>query len=187
MLRIASGEFKGLPLKVPASVRATESKVRQAIFNILGDFIAGARVLDGFAGSGSLGIEALSRGAAFVAFIELETDAVLCLRDNLERLTQAGLSRGAWRLLHLDIERGLRELARNGMPFDVILLDPPYRCDEGKNALNSVGECAMLARDGVLAIEHHRRTVYPPSIGPLRQRRQHRYGDTVLSLYQVTP
>ena len=184
MLRITGGQFKGLVLATPTQIRATEAKVRLALFNILGAFIEDARVLDGFAGSGALGLEALSRGAAFAAFLESDTEAVMSIRDNLDRVGRE-LPRTAWRLLHLDVERGLRQLATIEAPFDLILLDPPYRTDEGKKALNTVGECAILAPSGLLVIEHHHRTVLPPAIGPLTQAKRHRYGDTVLSFYQV--
>ncbi len=131
MMRIAGGQFKGIPLTAPASIRPTETKVRQALFNILGAAIEGARVLEGFAGSGALGCEALSRGAAFVAFIEPDPEAIVAIQDNLDRCGP-GLSRSSWRLLHLDIERGLRQVATLEPPFDVILLDPPYRTEAGK-------------------------------------------------------
>ena len=182
-VRITGGLFKGFPLVMPRQIRATAAKVRQALYNILGSSIEEARVLDGFAGSGALGLEALSRGAAFVAFIESDTDAVMSIRDNLARV-ESQLPRSAWRLVHLDVERGLRQLATAEPPFDVILLDPPYRTEEGKKALNTVVECAILAPAGLVAIEHDQRTLLPSSIGPLQQRTRHRYGDTVLSFYQ---
>ena len=182
MLRIAAGQFKGLRLVAPAKLRATEGKVRQALFNILGGAIEGSRVLDGFAGSGALGLEALSRGASFVAFVESDTEAVIAIRDNLASLA-AQLPRHGWRVMHLDVERGLRQLASNEPPFDFIFFDPPYRSDEGKKALNTVVDCAMLAPSGIVVIEHDQRTILPESVGPLRQWKQHRYGDTVLSFY----
>jgi len=168
---------------IPPHIRATEAKVRQAIFNILGSFIEGARVLDAFAGSGALGIEALSRGAAFVAFIESDAEAVVAIRDNLARLKDE-VPRDAWRVVHMDVERGLRHLAKTEPPFDAAFFDPPYRTDEGKKVLLSVVEYAMLATAGVAVVEHDRRTDLPASIGPLRRGKRHRYGDTVLSLYQ---
>ena len=185
MLRIAGGQFRGMRLEAPPSLRATKGKVRQALFNIVAPVIEGARVLDGFAGSGALGLEALSRGAAFVAFVEADGEAVVCLRDNLARLG-GGLPRKAWRVLHLEIARGLRELARSEPPFDLILLDPPYRSEEAKKALNSVVEYAILAPAGLMVIEHPQRTILPEMVGVLRQWKQHRYGDTVLSLYQAS-
>ena len=173
-----------MPLVAPRQIRATEAKVRQALFNILGPSIEGARVVDGFAGSGALGLEALSRGAAFVAFIDVDPMAALSVRDNLERMAR-DLPRGAWRVVQWDVERGLRQLAKDERPFDVILFDPPYGSDEGKKALNTVVGCAMLAPSGIVVLEHDPRTTLPSSIGPLQQRTRHRYGDTVLSFYQV--
>lgn len=187
MLRITGGKFKGLTLTTPRQIRTTEAKVRQALFNIVGPSIEGARVVDGFAGSGALGLEALSRDASFVAFIEADADALISIRGNLDRVA-GELPRSAWRIVHLDVERGLRQLAKAEPPFDVMVFDPPYRSEEeGKNALNTVVECAMLAPAGLVAIEHDRRTTQPSSVGPLQQCARHRYGDTVLSFYIQTP
>lgn len=183
MARIIAGQFKGRTILMPPRIRATEAKVRQALFNILGAGVEDARVLDGFAGSGALGLEALSRGASFVAFIESDAEAVVAIRDNLARL-EPELAREAWRLVHFDVERGLRALAASERPFDIILFDPPYHTEEGKKALITVVDCAMLAPVGIVAIEHDQRTPLPSPIGPLRQCTQHRYGDTVLSFYQ---
>ncbi len=184
-MHIASGRFKGMPLIAPPGLRATEGKVRQAIFNILGEFVEGIRVLDGFAGSGALGIEALSRGAEFAAFIDADPDSVIAIRDNLAKLG-GELGREHWRVLHLDITAGLRELGRQGIQFDLVILDPPYRSDEGKKALQGVGEYAILAPAGHLVIEHDRRSALPSTCGLLSQWKQHRYGQTVLSFYQAT-
>lgn len=184
VLTIAAGQFKGLRLVTPHGLRPTAAKVRQALFNILGPVIHGARVIDGFAGSGALGCEALSQGAQTVAFIEADAEAVVAIRDNLARLG-AELPRQAWRVLHLDLERGLRELARTEPPYDVMLLDPPYETPEAKKALNTVVECAILAPTGIVVVEHHLRTILPVSVGFLRQWKRHRYGDTVLSFYDA--
>jgi len=184
MVRIAAGQFKGVTLSVPRHIRATEDKVRQALFNILGPFVEGSRVIDGFAGSGALGIEALSRGAAFVAFIESDPEAIICIRDNLARL-EPELPDDAWRVLQLEVERSLRQLAASDPLFHLILLDPPYGGDEAKNGLNAIVDCAILAPAGLVVIEHDQRTILPMAVGPLIQWKQHRYGDTVLSLYRV--
>ena len=185
-MRITAGQFKGMRLTVPARIRPTSDKVRQALCNILGEFIEGARVLDGFAGSGAVGIEALSRGAAFVAFLEQDTEAVLAIRENLERLAPE-LPRSAWRVMQADVDRGLGQLARLEEPFDLVFLDPPYHSDEGKKALHSVVEYVMVTPAAVVAIEHSRRDIPPTAVGPWQQWKQHRYGETVLSFYQRRP
>ena len=184
MARITAGQFKGRLLDIPKHIRATEAKVRQALFNILGAAILHARVVDGFAGSGALGLEALSRGAEFVAFIESDADAIISIKDNLERF-EADLADDSWRLIQFDMERALPQLARLEPPFDIMIFDPPYNTDDGKKALNSVVEYAMLAPAGIAVIEHNRRTDVPETVGFLRKIKQHRYGDTVLSFYHT--
>lgn len=183
MLRVASGEFKGICLETPGDIRPTKGKVRQAAMNILHAVIPGARVIDGFAGSGALGIEALSRGAAFAAFIESTPDGFIAIRSNLGKL-EGRLERNRFRILNLEVERALKTLAASEAPFDLILLDPPYRTSEGKNALKVLSECAILAPAGVVMVEHHKIDELPDSAGPLKRFKQHRYGDTVLSFYR---
>ena len=180
--RITGGSFKGMRLVVPSRIRATEAKVRQAIFNILGPSIQGARVLDAFAGSGAVGLEALSRGAEFAAFIESEGEAVVAIRDNLARVDQE-LPSSAWRVVHGSVERGLQQLAKAEQPFDLVFFDPPYDSTEGRKALNTLVQCAILAPAGIVGIEHDQRAEMPSTVGPLQQWKRHRYGDTVLSFY----
>ncbi len=183
MIHVSAGDYKGMRLEAPRHIRPTEGQVRQALFNILAGVIPGARVLDGYAGSGALGIEALSRGAAFAAFVEQDTECILAIRDNLSKLHD--LPRSAWRVVQGDMERALRQLSELEKPFDVILFDPPYKTDEAIKALQQVVQYAMIAPTGILVIEHDRRTELPKIAGPIKQLKQHRYGETVLSFYQA--
>ncbi|MBI3087501.1 MAG: 16S rRNA (guanine(966)-N(2))-methyltransferase RsmD [Candidatus Omnitrophica bacterium] len=199
MVRIAAGTLKGAVIRVPRHLRATGDKVRQALFNILGEQVRGARVLDGFAGSGALGIEALSRGAARVVFLESHPVCVRVLRENLARLPReigaAAISRGLpvgavnrqWEVLAGPIGRTARTLARRGETFDLILLDPPYRGEWGRKSLKVVVECAMLSPVGWVCLEHACQSQPPPAVGPLGLVKQHRYGETVLSFYGMAP
>lgn len=183
MAHISAGSLRGFKLTVPPGLRATEGKVRQAIFNILGDEILGMRVLDGYAGSGALGLEALSRGADFVAFVESDAEAVVAIRDNLARLGEE-VSRSQWRVVQGELPQAFGALAQQAeAPFDLVLLDPPYRTDDAEKALQGLTRYAILAPAGWVAVEHERRTELPASIGSLALRKRHRYGDTVLSLY----
>lgn len=184
MLRIAAGSLKGLTLQVPPKVRATEGIVRQAIFNILAQRIPGASVLDGCAGSGSLGIEALSRGAARVTFIESDGRHVEAIEANLARLP-GGQAAGDWRVVHADIERAVERLARQGVRFDVILLDPPYAEEVAKKALRAVAAYDILAPAGIVCLEHALSAVVEEAAKPLVQIKRHRYGNTVLSFYEL--
>ena len=183
MSRIAAGALKGFPLAVPRQIRATQEKVRQALFNILGELVVGSRVLDGFAGSGAIGLEALSRGARDVVFLEAHPASVRALRDNLAALP-AGAVPGTTELIAGDALRSLRRLGGAGRRFDLIVLDPPYEGLWAKNALIAVGECGMLSPIGTLVVEHARQGVLPDEAGSLIRVKQHRYGDTVLSFYQ---
>ena len=183
MARIASGALKGFVLTIPRHLRATTANVRQALFNILGSQVIGARVIDGFAGSGALGLEALSRGAAWVVFLESHPACVSAIRQNLARLSSETIP-GRWELHRGDALRTLETRLHRAKPFDLIILDPPYQGDWGKKALNVVAECAILAPAGFLCVEHARRNEPPSRVGPLELVKQHRYGETVLSFYQ---
>jgi len=184
-VHLTGGRWKGRTLATPAAQRPTGAKIRLALGNILREILPGARVLDGFAGSGAVGFEALSRGAAYVVFVDSDADSVMAVRDNLDKLGME-LPRSAWRVMHLEIERGIQELANTGAQFDVIYLDAPYRSDDGKKALNALAQCAILAPSGIVVVEHHRGTALPPTLGSLEQFKRHRYGDTVLSFYLDT-
>lgn len=138
-LRVIAGQWRGRRLEFPdlPGLRPTPDRVRETLFNWLAPVLPGARCLDLFAGSGALGIEALSRGAAEVAFVERHPRAVRLLRENLARLN----ARGA----RVEQADALAWLRRPGTPFEIVLLDPPF----GEGLLEPV--CAMLERNGWLA------------------------------------
>ena len=184
MVRITAGALKGLTVRVPRHIRATGEKVRQALFNIVGELVVGARVVDGFAGSGALGLEALSRGARFVVFLDFHPACLNAIRENLARIPP-GVMVGGWNVVRGDALRNLRVLARQGDRFDLIILDPPYQGNWGKKSLNAVAECGILAPTGILCVEHAHRSESPLIVGPLVMRAQHRFGETVLSFYRV--
>lgn len=184
MVYLTGGKWKGRGLATPASVRPTGGKIRLAIGNILREILPGARVLDAFAGSGAVGFEALSRGAAHVTFVDSDADSIFAIRDNLEKL-EGELPRAAWRVMHMDAERALRELD-GGPRFDLVYLDAPYRSEDGRNALNALAQYAILAPSGIVVVEHHRGTALPTTLKSLEQFKRHRYGDTVLSFYLDT-
>ncbi len=121
-MRVIAGSAGGIPLKVPqGDTRPTTDRVREALFSMLGDRVEGARVLDLFAGSGALGIEALSRGATSALFVEHHRAAADVLRGNLQKTRVTGAS-----LRQMDVFRSLAELARAGEVFDLVFADPPY-------------------------------------------------------------
>ncbi len=183
MLHVAAGLLKGMRLEAPQLVRPTEARVRQAFFNILGEGVLGARVLDGCAGSGAIGIEALSRGASFVVFVESQPDAARAVRANLARIDSASVD-GTWAVVRGEIERTLARETPELASLDVVWLGPPYAGGLGRKLLQRLGDCAILSPSGIVCVEHARHEELPSSSGFLRQRSQHRYGRTVLSLYE---
>lgn len=168
MLRAPSG----------ADTRPTSEKVREAIFNILPD-VAGMQVLDLFAGSGALGIEALSRGAAHATFVDQGKPALTAIRGNLRELD---LERRATVLSGDAVALAARHVPAS--PWQLVFIDPPYASDL---ALRSATALAHLAPEAVIVIEHDRRHVPPDELGSLLRTDQRRYGDTLVSFYELAP
>ncbi|MBE3580737.1 MAG: 16S rRNA (guanine(966)-N(2))-methyltransferase RsmD [Thermoanaerobacteraceae bacterium] len=177
MVRIISGTARGRRLKVPLgrSTRPTSERLREALFNILQ--VEGKSFLDVFAGSGAVGIEALSRGALRAAFIEKDPLALKALRDNL-RLT--GFDNRA-QVLPLDVLQAADRLVKKRERFDFIFLDPPYGQGLGERVLPLF--IPLLAEGGWMVLEIGRKEVVP-SVRGIALRESRRYGDSLLNLYQ---
>ncbi len=179
MMRVIAGSLKGRRLKAPTwdGLRPTSDKLRETLFNILAPRIGGARVLDGYAGTGALGIEAISRGAACVTFVERDRRAQALIAENL---AHCGVENG-YAIIRATVARAIEELrAVSPDPFDVMLFDPPY--DEAPGAvIASAGE--LLASGGVLVLEHARRRAAPDEAGRLVRVRRVASGDCALSFY----
>src|SRR5262245_20076804 len=163
-MRVIAGTLKGRRLKAPAwdGLRPTSDKLRETLFNHLAPRISGALVMDAFAGTGALGIEALSRGARAVTFIENDARAHSLIAANL---AHCGIETG-YTVLRAPVERGLERLRAlpSFEPFDIVLMDPPYECD--CHAVLA-GADAVLATDGVLVLEHATRQHVPDVAGRL--------------------
>ncbi len=180
-MRVIAGRLKGRVLKPPrwAGLRPTSERLRETVFDVLQCRVTGARVLDVYAGTGALGIEAISRGAAWVTFIEGDRRAQALIAENLARCGIENLCA----IIRLTTEQALSDLGADPalMPFDIILLDPPY----GQAADRCLADCGMLLRDtGIVVFEHSRRSVPPDAAGRLARTRTLRAGDSALSLYQ---
>ena len=176
-LRVSGGEARGRRLKTPKNIRPTQGMVKQAIFNMVGRDIEGAHVLDLFAGSGALGIEALSRGAAAVTFVDQQPRGLAILRQNLDAL---GFKDRA-RLVRSDVVRWLEASPDSVRAADFVFLDPPYEdvvLDRALQALDrSVGDATVLA-------EHSRRQAIP-AMQRLKVDRERRYGDTMVTVLKT--
>jgi 16S rRNA (guanine(966)-N(2))-methyltransferase RsmD len=183
-MRVISGSLKGRRLKPPdwEGLRPTSDKLRETIFNILAPRIAGARVLDGYAGTGALGIEALSRGASVVTFIDQDARAQALIAGNLAR---CGVTNG-YAIIPADVVRAFVSLgdATRSDSFDIILLDPPYAVSaDFEPVLTAAGE--ILAPGGVAVLEHARRAAVPARAGRLLRVRQQPAGDSALAFYEI--
>lgn len=177
-MRVIAGTLKGHRLQGPTwgHLRPTSDKLRETLFNILSSRVDGARVLDGYAGTGALGIEAISRGAAHVTFVERDRRAASLIAENLER---CGVSEG-YAIIRADVRGARARLPARS--FDLILLDPPYDQPAIIDILADVGE--LVAGEGLLVIEHAKRAPLPMDVGALRRARALRSGDSVLSFYE---
>jgi pantetheine-phosphate adenylyltransferase len=182
-MRVIAGTAKGRRLRAGRglALRPTADKVRGAVFNILESRfnLESAAVLDLFAGTGALGIEALSRGAGAVTFVEKSPASVRVLRDNL-RL--CGLQDRA-RVLAMSVRRAVLQLAREGAAFHGVLADPPYERELLESTLCAVAEQSLVQPGGWVIVEHHTNETPPAACGPLRLTQSRRYGKTALALY----
>ena len=180
-MRVIAGRLKGRRLESPTweGLRPTSDKLRETLFNVLAPRTPGARVLDGYAGTGALGIEALSRGAAHVTFIEQDRRAAALIAGNLEKCRIAD----GYAIIGTSVLQGVERL-RGEPAFDVILLDPPYASDI-QDALQHVGE--IVKPDGVVVLEHARKSEPPVAPGCLMRTREVRSGDSTLTLYACQP
>jgi 16S rRNA (guanine(966)-N(2))-methyltransferase RsmD len=176
MTRIVAGTLRGRHLAAPrgTATRPTSDKVRQAIFNLLGQFFEGGSVLDLYAGSGALALEALSRGCERALCVDADREAVEVIRRNAESLGLGG---------RVDVRRGRVEQVLPGLPrdaFALVFLDPPY--SEGPDAaLPLAGAC--LAPGGRVVAEHDARRPPPDAAGPLRLLDRRSFGGTGVSIY----
>jgi 16S rRNA (guanine966-N2)-methyltransferase len=181
-MRVIAGEWRGRSLKAPAwdGLRPTSDRLRETLFNVLAPRIRGARVLDGYAGTGALGIEALSRGAAHVTFVERDGRAARLIEANLGTLA-AGRERYA--ILRAGFADAAGMLSPDG--FDLVLLDPPYADTAVAEALDGA---ARVATSGtIVVVEHAVRHPAPQTRAGLRVQRTVTAGDSALSFYTVLP
>ena len=193
-MRVIAGAFKGRRLKTPTwdGLRPTSDKLRETLFNILAPRIEGARVLDGYAGTGAVGIEALSRGAAHVLLIEQDRRATALITANIAACAGASVQEQGYTIQTSDVVAALRRLPEPVGPgagpdpcpdagFDLILLDPPYDIGNLREVLDAAA--ARLAPDGLLVLE--RATRREPDVPPAVERvRDVKSGDSTLTFFR---
>jgi 16S rRNA (guanine(966)-N(2))-methyltransferase RsmD len=179
-MRVIAGSRKGHKLVAPRGLdtRPTSDRVRENVFNLVGP-VDGARVLDLFAGSGALGIEALSRGAASVVFVERDPDAVRTIERNLDRLRLTGA-----RVVRGDVLHTIAQEAAAGAKYDLVLVDPPYGMLTEIQPRLARHLPPLLASDGLVVLETDTRV--KPEL-PLPVRTSRKYGQTRVTLFEAAP
>ncbi len=181
-MRISAGEHRNRRLRSPRGLqtRPTSDRLRQAIFNVLGPTIHGARVLDLFAGSGAFGLDALSRGAAQATFVERDPAALAALRANAAALEVSARVR----IVGEEVARALRRLAATGEQFDCVFLDPPYAGPLAAETLESLAPGAILSENAVLSVQAFHKLELADRCGVLVRSWRRRYGDTQFLIYR---
>ena len=185
-MRVIAGSAKGKDLKFPKlskdkRLRPLTGRAKEALFNILVNKNPDARFLDLFAGTGSVGIEALSRGASLAIFVEIDRKIVEVLRENL---VLAGFQDRA-EVYALDVIKALKIIDKAGGKFDIVFIGAPYGNPVLETTLRAISESKIVDAGGVVIAEHSSRDEVPDSFGNLKKFRDARYGDTILSFYST--
>lgn len=183
-MRIGAGEMKGHTLRTPkgAATRPTSGIVRETLFNIIALRLAEAHLLDLYAGSGSVGLEAISRGAVRAAFVEKARPALECLRENIATLHVEEYTE----VIPLPVERALAQLTRQQAEFDIIFLDPPFADKASyQEILTILSGSKLLVEGGIIIAQHDKRFMLEKLYGELSCYRQKDIGDNTLSFYQL--
>ena len=180
-MKVIAGIYKGRQLLGPQghSLRPTPNKVKEALFSIIGTRISQARVADLYSGTGAIGIEALSRGADHVTFVDSNKQALALLRKNLalcKLSSQAAIHQ-------LFVETFLQKSTLQASPFDLVFADPPYTLDANKELLPSLASSVTIHAQSLVILEHSSKATVSHSIKQLSLQRQYQYGDTTLSVF----
>jgi len=182
-MRIVAGSAKGRTLKTPRSdkIRPTADRVRETLFNILGQYFEGGAVLDLYAGTGALAFEALSRGCESAVLVDSGAEALALCRENAKALGFEARTE----ILAMPAERGLERMGKARRQFALIFADPPYALRVVGSTLTAIEAKGLLAPGGLAVLEHDRREEAPEAAGPIRRVDQRVFGDTCVSLYRA--
>jgi 16S rRNA (guanine(966)-N(2))-methyltransferase RsmD len=181
-MRVIGGNAKGRPLKAPKgrALRPTAARVKEALFNILPRDLSGMRLLDLFAGTGNVTIEALSRGAEQAVLVDAAPASGRAIRANLRALALTERTH----LLIMPVERALRRLERQRDDFDLVFIDPPYGRMLAERTLKKIAQGSILRPSGIVVAEHGVRDEIAQRYGRLEMHARRRYGDTMLSFFK---
>lgn len=179
-VRVISGSARGLKLNTPGDdrVRPTTDRVKESMFNIVQDWVYDSQVLDLFAGSGALGIEALSRGASQAVFCDNSLDSIKIIKSNIEKARVVDRSQ----IVSGDFKRCLRDMEAKNQSFDMIFVDPPYYEGLFEEVLDIIRSCKILKKDGIVIVEHDAKKPIGQVEG-LEVYKEKKYGITMLTFY----
>ncbi len=178
-MRIIAGRYRGRRLRAPGgrSIRPTSDRLRETIFNIIGADIQGQNIVDIFAGTGAMGIEALSRGAAHAVFIDKDPRALECVRTNIVPLDIAP----QWEIIRCDVGRNLSCLGAFARHFDCAFVDPPYNKGLAARSLGHLTASGAMRAGGLIVLEHALTEKLDINLAPLILWDQRRYGKTLVT------
>ena len=177
-MRVIAGQAKGHKVGGTSrkTTRAITDRIKESVFGILGDF-SGKRVLDLFAGTGSIGIEALSRGAGETFFIDKDRECARLIKKNLSFLCISGT------VYPLTARTGLKRLGQKGERFDMVFVDPPFKTELAEETLKQLDELNIVRSKGIVIARHHAKTILPEAAGKLFLKRREKYGDSIVCFY----
>jgi 16S rRNA (guanine(966)-N(2))-methyltransferase RsmD len=182
-LRVISGKARGLKLDTHKNldVRPTTDRVKESLFNIINPYIRESNILDLFAGTGSLGIECLSRGAKNCVFVDKSKDSIGIVKSNVKKARVENEST----ILNLDFKTAIDRLNVQNKKFDIIFMDPPYYKNMFIDALSNIDNSDLLSEDGIIVVEHDTKDKFIDKIGRLEKSKEKKYGNTTLTFYKM--
>lgn len=182
-MRVISGKARGLKLDSPKNndVRPTTDRVKESLFNIINSYIIDSEVLDLFAGTGSLGVECLSRGARSCVFVDLKKESLDIVKSNIKKARVEDKSI----VLKDDFKNAINSLKIKNKTFDIIFMDPPYYENLFEDCLLSISKNNILKEDGIIVVEHDTKEILNENINDLEKFRYKKYGNTTLSFYRI--
>ncbi|MCC0648055.1 16S rRNA (guanine(966)-N(2))-methyltransferase RsmD [Clostridioides sp. ZZV15-6598] len=182
-MRVISGKARGLKLNTPKNedVRPTTDRVKESLFNIINSYIMESEVLDLFAGTGSLGIECLSRGAKACTFVDISKESIEIVKSNIKKARVENESF----ILNLDFKTAIDKLKLQNSKFDIIFMDPPYYKNMFIEAIEKIDNSNLLNEDGIIVVEHDTNDLFPDKISKLEKTKDKKYGNTTLTFYKV--
>lgn len=182
-MRIIAGKFKGKKLNTPSEkntkIRPTLDRIKEPMFSILMPYLKNAKVLDLFAGTGSLGLEAISRGASFVHLNDINKEALGVISSNIQLTVGSKYAR----ISRKEYQKCLKSLSSNNEKFDIIFLDPPYELGYEENCLKLISDYELLSSDGVIVLESDKIKSFPENVANFKQIDKRTYGRVTLRLY----